>query len=115
MQILLIRKNGTNVCEQGRLARSFTERTRGLMFRDNWEGMDGLLIESCNSIHMFFVRFPIVAVFLDSENKVVKVLNPIKPWRITPPYFNAKKVLELPFPNRIEFKEGEQLEVQCIS
>ena len=44
---------------------------------------------------MFFMRFPIDVVFLDKEDRVVKVVDGIKPWR-TAMGRGGKKALELP-------------------
>ncbi len=55
----------------------------------------GILITPCSSIHMFFMRFPIDVVFLDKEDRVVKVVDGIKPWR-TAMGRGGKKALELP-------------------
>jgi uncharacterized membrane protein (UPF0127 family) len=57
---------------------------------------DGLWIEPCNSIHMFFMRFAIDAVFLDRDNRVKRVLRNLKPWRVSPIVFGARTVVELP-------------------
>lgn len=55
----------------------------------------GILITPCSSIHMFFMRFPIDVVFLDKEDRAVKIVNAIKPWR-TAMGGGGKKALELP-------------------
>jgi uncharacterized protein len=54
-----------------------------------------LLIKRTSSIHMFFMRFPIDAVFLDRELRVVKVVPGLRPWRIAAAR-RARSVLELP-------------------
>lgn len=56
----------------------------------------GLWIEPCNSIHMFFMRFPIDVLFLDREGQVKRVLLNLKPWRISPIVFGARTCVELP-------------------
>jgi uncharacterized membrane protein (UPF0127 family) len=43
---------------------------------------------------MFFMRFPIDAVFLDHELRIVKVVSKLQPWRIAGAR-GAKQVLEL--------------------
>jgi uncharacterized membrane protein (UPF0127 family) len=56
---------------------------------------EGLLILRCNSIHTFFMSFPIDAVFLDRNDRVVKVVRNIPPWRFFVwGGFRAVKVLE---------------------
>ena len=77
-------------------ADTFMSRLLGLMPRNSLPSEEGLLLDPCNSIHMFFMKFPIDAVFLDKENKVVLLLENFKPWRISPFVKNAKTVLELP-------------------
>jgi hypothetical protein len=56
-----------------------------------------LVIDPCTSIHMFFMRFPIDVLYVDRENRVVRVQARIKPWRVGPLYTRgARFVIELP-------------------
>ncbi len=66
---------------------SFWCKLRGLMFRRSLPDSEGLIFvygrESVleTSIHMLFMAFPIAAIWLDSEGRVVdKALA--KPWRL---------------------------------
>jgi uncharacterized membrane protein (UPF0127 family) len=105
-------KTNTVLAQNVKVADSFWDRTMGLMFKKDLTGMDGLLLNPCNSIHTSFMRFSLDAIFLDKENKIVKIIRDMKPWRMTRMYFRANKVLEMKagtFP--IEINEGEQLEV----
>jgi uncharacterized membrane protein (UPF0127 family) len=68
---------------------------RGLLGRRSLAPDEGLLIRPCSSIHMWFMRFPIDAVFLDGELTVLKVVEHLKPWRMSAKR-GAKAVLELP-------------------
>ena len=57
----------------------------------------GLVIDPCSSIHMFFMRFPIDVLYMDREDKVVRAQQGIKPWRVGPLWTRgAKYVIELP-------------------
>ena len=71
----------------------------------------GLHIVPCNSIHTFFMRIAIDALFLDRQLKVVKVLPAMPPWRMSSIYFGAHSVLELPagVSAASETSEGDQL------
>lgn len=78
-------------------AESFLARGRGLMFRREFVEGDGLVIDPCSSIHMFFMRFPIDVLYMDRNNRVVRVQQAIKPWRMGPLWTRgAKYVIELP-------------------
>ncbi|MEH7346313.1 DUF192 domain-containing protein [Bacillus sp. JJ1532] len=79
-----------------KLANNFWKRLKGLLFYKKPITEEGLLITPCNSVHMFFMRFPIDVVFLDRKNQVVKVVSELKPWRMIPPVHSAHSTLELP-------------------
>jgi hypothetical protein len=91
----LTRVDGTVVCERVSLADSPVTRMRGLLGRDGLDEGQGLLLRPASSIHTFFMRFPIDAVFLDRSLVVVGVHDAIEPWR-TASQSGAKAVLELP-------------------
>jgi uncharacterized protein len=65
----------------------------GLMGRNNIDY--GLLIPRCASIHTFFMKITIDAVFTDSRGIVVKLAQKIQPWRIVLPVRGASNTLEL--------------------
>ena len=77
------------------VARTFLQRAVGLIGRRSLPPGEGLLILRCNAIHTFFMRFPIDATFLDKNDRVVKVVRNIRPWRLFVwGGWRAKKVLE---------------------
>ena len=57
---------------------------------------DGLYLDPCNGIHMFWMTYAIDALFLDKELVVVAVVDSIKPWAVSKVYKEARTVLELP-------------------
>ena len=67
---------------------------RGLLGRKGLEPGTGLLIAKSGSIHTFFMRFPIDAVFLDKEMAVRRVVPGLRPFRIAWS-FGSRSVLEL--------------------
>lgn len=76
-------------------ANSFFKRFIGLMGKKQLNSSEGLLLLSCSSIHCFFMRFPIDAVYLSDDKKVLGI-ETIKPWRIGRIYRGTRHVLELP-------------------
>lgn len=77
-----------------RIARDFTSRSIGLLNRIGLEDDEGLLIDPCNSIHMFFMKFPIDVLFLAKNGKILKINHSLMPWRLSS-CFLAKNVLEV--------------------
>jgi uncharacterized protein len=95
MVVRNITKN-TILSDKCLVAGSFASRFMGLMGRSGIAPGSGLLIVPCNSIHMFFMKFPIDIVFLDKGNKVVYIVEGIRPWKVSKLVRNAHSVLELP-------------------
>lgn len=90
----LLGEGGRVVCERCVLADTAWTRMKGLLGRSGLDDGEGLLIRPAGSIHMFFMRFPIDAVFLDRELRVLRVVPDLKPWRVAAKR-GAKQVLEI--------------------
>ena len=71
-------------------------RIKGLIGRKSLPQGDALLLDPCNGIHTFGMRFPIDVLFLDRNNVVVAIRKDLVPNRITPLFLAAKSTLELP-------------------
>jgi uncharacterized membrane protein (UPF0127 family) len=84
------------VCEEACLADSFCKRAKGLMFTSRWEGLDGLLLSPCRSIHTMGMRMQIDVCFLDAEHRVLKALACLGPWRLAHGGTDSQVTLELP-------------------
>lgn len=65
---------------QAKVADNFLDRFLGLMGRKAPPQNHGLLLSPCNSIHMMFMRFAIDAIFLDRDNRIVKIVPHLRPW-----------------------------------
>jgi uncharacterized protein len=86
---------GGVVCERCEVADNTLRRMKGLLGRSSLGAGEGLLIRPASSIHMFFMRFPIDAVFLDRTLQVVGIAESLRPWRVAGRR-GARAVLELP-------------------
>jgi uncharacterized membrane protein (UPF0127 family) len=87
---------GTEVAAQLEVAESAWKRFLGLMGRRSLPPGQGLMIRPCNSIHMFFMRFPLDVAFLDGEGRVLRLYHGIRPWRVSRIVVGAKAAVELP-------------------
>jgi len=95
MNEVLNETKGTIVASKVRQADSVWSRFWGLMFRRALAEGEALHIRPCNSVHTFFMRFTMDAVFLDKETRVVKVVPDMKPFRAAVGGKGAHSVLEL--------------------
>ena len=113
---ILKKINGEIICSKMKIAESFTERLKGLMFSEELPECDGFLINPCRSIHTFFMLYAIDVVFINKRLQVVKVIKNIKPWNITAIYFRADRVLEMKSGMlKDNLQAGDQLEAVCIN
>jgi uncharacterized membrane protein (UPF0127 family) len=106
----LERQDGGPLCERCLLAETPLTRLKGLLGRRELPAGEGLLLRPASSIHMFFMRFPIDAVFVDRELRVLRVAADLKPWRLAAKR-GAKAVFELPAGRcaRAGVREGDRL------
>lgn len=109
---------GEIILSRVRWCRSFSSRLRGLTFRRALAADEGLLLDEkvesvlATSIHMLFVFFPIAAIWLDGQFRVVdKVLaRPFRPYYA--PRRPARYVLEGPPALLERVKVGDQLDIR---
>ncbi|HUF08892.1 MAG TPA: DUF192 domain-containing protein [Rhodothermales bacterium] len=75
------KETGESLADSVQVARSAWSRFWGLMMRRHLPHGHGLLIDPCSSVHTMFMRFPIDVIYLDRENRVVKIAADMKPYR----------------------------------
>jgi len=102
--------DGTVVCERCLVADAPWVRAKGLLGRSDLPEDEGILLRPASSIHMFFMRFPIDAVFLSRDLTVVRVVSNLAPWRMASK-FRAHSVLEVAAGTceRAGVREGDRL------
>ena len=77
------------------LADTSETRRVGLLKHERLEPGSGLWIVPCESVHTFFMKFPIDLVYLDKQRKVRKVRHAVPAWRLSA-CLTAHSILELP-------------------
>ncbi len=78
-------------------------RSKGLLGRESLDADEGMWILQpplawlvpCPTIHTFFMKFPIDVLFLDGGLRVARVIENMKPWRLSPWVPSAHSILEL--------------------
>jgi len=106
----------TFLATQLRVADSHRQRLLGLMgtSKSAFPGGAGLWINPCHGIHTLFMRYPIDVVYLDGENRVIRIEDAVRPWRITPLIIESATVMELPAHTAWDTGTivGDQLEIK---
>jgi uncharacterized membrane protein (UPF0127 family) len=101
------------VCTRCLVARRPWQRMRGLLGRASLEPGEGMLFDPAGSIHMFFMRFPIDAVFCDRDLVVVDVVRGLRPWRFAGRR-GSRVVIELAEGAAGDLGPGDRLAVATI-
>ena len=91
------------------------KRRTGLLKHQRLEAGEGLWINPCESVHTFFMKFPIDLVYLDKKKKVRKVRNAVPAWRLSA-CLVAESVLELPAgtAQRTGTERGDELVIEKL-
>ena len=84
------------LAEQAILAGTPFKRIKGLLGKKSLEKGQALILRPCTSIHTFFMGFALDVLFVNKDNRVVKAVSSIKPFRITGVYFSSSFAIELP-------------------
>jgi uncharacterized protein len=107
--LALVGPLGQIVCEHCYVADRSLPRIRGLIGWSELAPGEGMLLRPSWSIHTAFVSYPIDAVFLDEELRILSVAK-LKPFRAAL-RFGARAVLELPSGQceRLGLKPGDRL------
>jgi uncharacterized membrane protein (UPF0127 family) len=71
---------GTMLAARLEKARTGAARRKGLLGRESLLPGEGLWIAPCESVHTFFMRFPIDLVYLDRKLQVRKVRHCVGAW-----------------------------------
>ena len=72
-------------------ADTFFSRLIGLMLKKSYDTDKALHITPCNSIHMFFMRFPITAVFVDKNGVITDFRKNLGVWQVATSFFKGTK------------------------
>ena len=96
------------------VADSGPKRNKGLLGRDGLAPGEGLWIVPCESVHTFFMRFPIDLVYLDRNTTVKKVRHAVGAWRLSA-CLSAHSILELPAGTvrNTQTRPGDTLEISA--
>jgi uncharacterized membrane protein (UPF0127 family) len=114
MRVATLRiEDGPVVCARCAIAERPWTRLRGLLGRSSLAADEGMLFRPAGSIHMFFMRFAIDAVFCDRDLVVLGVRPGLRPWG-TASHRGAKVVIELAEGAAAGLGPGDRLTVATI-
>jgi uncharacterized membrane protein (UPF0127 family) len=57
-------------------------RRKGLLGRSSLPDGHAIILAPCNSIHTFFMQFPIDVLFVSRDGRVIKICRDVHAWRV---------------------------------
>lgn len=91
-----------------KLAYTFIERLKGLMFEPSIPTGQGVLLTPCSRIHTCFMRFPIDVIYLSGDCRVLDI-ETINPWRVGKRVAGTKMVIETEAGYCVQLRTGSNL------
>lgn len=87
---------GVVLADHSARASNMLTRGVGLIGRRSLPADGGLIIQPCNSVVSFFMRFAIDVVFVSGDSRVLHMIHAMPPWRTSKIVRGSKMVIELP-------------------
>lgn len=105
---------GETLAQYAAVAETVITRFFGLQGKRRLPTGAGLVLIPTSSIHMFFMRIRIDAVFVAADGRVLHVGERLRPWTIGPIAPGALYCVELPAGVAASTKVGHQIELRGV-
>lgn len=96
-----------------RVADNFLTRLKGLLGRKPLSTFQGLLLKPCKQVHTIGMRYPLSIWYIDKELKVIKIVDNLQPYKISPYVKDSLLIIEFPsnWAQITGSREGDLLDV----
>ena len=79
--VALVTAEGIVLARRCHTASSLLARLVGLLATPDLTAAEALWLEPCSSVHSLALRAPIGCAFVDRHGRVLRVVDPLPPWR----------------------------------
>lgn len=95
------------------IANNFMTRLKGLIGSKTLSSFQGLLIKPCKQVHTIGMSYPISIWYIDKKLEIVKIIDDLGPYKISPYVQNSHLIIEFPckWAEITGSKEGDLLDV----
>lgn len=91
-------------------------RLRGLLGRPQLARGEGLLLDPCRSVHMYWMKHPLDVAFLSDGGNVVALYRRLQPGKRSGYHRKARQALELPVGtlSKTDTHVGDRLAIEAV-
>ncbi|HEX2295825.1 MAG TPA: DUF192 domain-containing protein [Actinomycetota bacterium] len=112
---LVVPSTGRVIARNLRRAATPRERARGLLRGPPLGAGEALVLEPARQVHTFGMRHPVDVCFCDRAWRVLHVVTPLRPRRVTRWVFRARFAIEMRPGGLAGLQEGDQLSVEELN
>lgn len=95
MEMCRVWRDGQEIARNVRIADNFIKRFKGLLFDNELQEEQGLLIVPCSQVHTIGMKFCIDVIFLSKSGEVIHTESDMIPGVIGPHIPHCDRILEL--------------------
>lgn len=92
--MLLNVTRGSIIARDVTVADTHLKRLRGLIGRPPLGESEALVIRPSQGIHTFFMGYPIDVAYVDADDRIIRILSGIRPYRFGPIDLRTRYVVE---------------------
>nr|WP_239454471.1 DUF192 domain-containing protein [Bacillus suaedaesalsae] len=110
---MINQRNKEELATQVGKAYSFLTRLKGLIFSKDLPDGCSLHLKPCQSVHTYFMNYPIDVVFVNKHLEIVGIVESMSPRKVSKVYRSASSVFEFPAGtvSRTNTNIGDMLEI----
>lgn len=110
----ILREPGGAQIAVAEVADTRISRLIGLLGRAGLEEGTGMVIQPCNMIHTWFMRFPIDVLFVSDDGVIIRAVETLGPFRVAWGGRRASQTIELPAGtlSRAGVRSGERVRME---
>jgi len=107
---------GADLGSRVSVANTVWTRLKGLLGAPPLQPGEGMLLEPCQSVHMYGMKQALDVAFLGEEGQVIAVYHDLRPGQRSKYHRKAKQALELPVGTltTTDTRVGDRLRVQLV-
>lgn len=113
--VTVLNMNNVPVVKRVAIADTFLMRLKGLLGKSELNEDEGLIIQPCNSIHTFFMKFNLDIAFVDENYMILEIYRNLSPNKFSKIHKDSKFVIEARAGVLSVLKKGDRINIDIVN